>query len=150
MGLLLIDKAGSQITLANVMDINETHPTKLQVIKTTGVDSDIVQLFGASNRSLTFKGITQTLDEKVFLQNAMNDTGSIAFSSEIGLIDYRTGTVTIEADFDSNDFDPNDFNCGQTFPGYAGINVFFYGLTFKDLGNRPMERAYQFNVIEVK
>ena len=149
MGLIITDNNGSQLTLMNVSDISETHPTKMQILKTTGMDSDVVQKLGASNRTITFKGITNSLTEKVFLQNVNNNTGSIAFSSEIGLISLQTGTVTLPADFDSNDFNCSDFNCGAVYPGFVGINVLFYGLKFVDLGGRPMERAYEFNTIEV-
>ena len=150
MSLTVTDSTGSSCTTLNVIEISEVHPTKSVIIETTGIDYDVVQMFGASNRTFNFKGVTRTLDEKVFLQNAMNNTGSISFTSDIGLIQFITGPQTIEADFDSADFDSDDFNTGETKSGSASVQVYFHDLEFKDLGSRPLERLYKFTAVEIK
>lgn len=155
MGLIIVNYAGQALENLNVSDIRGNNPTKNAIIQLPGLDKDSVQNFGKSNRKFTITGIINALDSKVFLMGMMNNTGSIYFeyTNDVHLIElysYIT-SVRVGGDFDSTDFYFEDFYTGDApiTEKIDAVNVFYYNLEFRDLGNRPLERAYKFDAIEV-
>lgn len=145
MGLIIRDYTGSILTITDVSLINNVCGTKSLTLKTNGHDSDIIQMFGRKSRRFEFGGITNSSSEQTFLENILNNTGSLVFDPEIHLITFESGH------FYEGDFYYVDFYTGFDSYDYymAYTTVFFYDLEWKDLGLRPAERGFILKAIEV-
>ena len=127
-GIILRDKIGTTFT-GRIDDLTTGQSTKAVVIKQPGLDSDIVQKMGASNKTFTLKGYVTNYDPQtvagdssvVFLNNANNNTGSIYFHSDALALDLIPTTI-----------------------------VLIHNLQWKDAGNRPMERTFTLELVEIK
>ena len=127
-GVILRDKVGTMFT-GRIDDLTTGQSTKTVVIKQPGLDSDIVQKMGASNKTFVVKGYVTVYDpltvmgdtSTTFLNNANNNTGSIYFHSDALQLDLIPTTV-----------------------------ILMHNLQWKDAGNRPMERSFTLEVVEIK
>jgi len=127
-GVILRDKIGTTFT-GRIDDLTTSQTTKATVIKMPGVDSDVVQKMGASNKTFMLKGYVTQQDpltivgdtSVVFLNNAVNYTGSLYFHSDALALDLIPTTV-----------------------------VFLENLQWKDSGTRPMERSFTLSLVEIK
>ncbi len=148
MSLTITNAAGSTLTTLNIQGIHQVNPTKFVVIPLGGTDKDEVQKFGKQNRIVQLKGCASALDQKVFLENLIGNTGSIKYESDPGLIFWSQSYGL--GDFDPNDFFYEDFfvYTGETM--YYDLPVYFRSLNWHEIGARPMEREFTLEVVEIK
>ena len=128
-GVILRNAIGYTFT-GRIDDLTTSQTTKAAVIKLPGIDKDVVQKMGASNKTFSLKGyvtvrdpltITSSESSVTFLNNAVNYTGSVYFHSDALAMDLIPVTV-----------------------------VLLTNLQWKDAGNRPMERTFTLDLVEIK
>ena len=149
MGLILTNQDGSILSTLNITGLQQKNPTKTAVIELGGADKDAIQNFGKKNRTFSFTGVTQSSDEQIYLENLIGLTGSINFESYMNLINFSTEIIAVPGDFDEVDFDSTDFFTGTDYEVRSGSSVYFYSLNWKDVGNRPSERIFTLEAIEL-
>ena len=125
MGTILVNNAGSATFAGKVTDITVQSDTKNAVIRTYGADKDVVQKMGLANRVFTVEGFVTSSADVIFLNNALNFTGSIYYSSS-ALNMELIGTAN------------------------AYVYVLYRKLIWKDEGATPMMRTFSLELIEVK
>ncbi len=96
---------------------------------------------GKKNRTFTFKGIVVNVVELTFIENLLNQTGSVVFTSN---------SIRSDADFSPEDFFEEDFET-HGFDTYImfSSNVFFHDLGWKDSGLRPLEKEFVLSAMEL-
>jgi hypothetical protein len=119
MGIVLRNTT-SLFTEGIVNNITTKRATKTSVIPLPGCDSDVVQKMGKNLIEFTLKGIVTGSSAIVFLEDAVNGTGSFYFSST------SLGIVLIQKTV-----------------------VHFTELQWTDAGNRPLERAFTLKFTEI-
>jgi hypothetical protein len=138
------DNSGNAVTSIVVNNISTKNPVKIAITNLAGADKDTVQFFGSGNKDFTIRGITQSLDERIFLESLIGNTGSIKYNSI-----YMIGAPT-PGDFRSSDFYFEDFLVETPIDSVFLHSVYFADLNWTDSSERVMERGFNLSVIEVK
>ena len=146
--MTITNEAGTSLTTLNIRGIQQVNPTKLVVIPLGAADKDAIQNFGLRNRVISLRGCACGLDEGVFLENLVGNTGSIGFTSDPGLIMWKTAYGL--GDFNQDDFYFEDFFVYSGVTVYDNISVYFKSLNWRDAGSRPMEREFTMEVVEIR
>lgn len=120
MSIVLNNYQGTSFSQGIISEISVKNSTKTSVISLPGVDKDVIQKFGKRIREFTLSGIVTGSTGVSFLEGANNYTGSFYFSSS------AMNQVLISTTL-----------------------VFFNDLQWKDSGNRPMERKFQIELLEI-
>ena len=107
-----------------VTDIVLIQDTKSALIKIYGSDANVVQKMGKNNRVFTIEGFVTGSSQVDFLNNALNYTGSIYYSSSSLHMDL-IGTATV------------------------GVKSYFKNLTWQDDGKNPMIRQFSLDLVEI-
>ena len=107
-----------------VTDIVLIQDTKSALIKIYGSDANIVQKMGKNNRVFTVEGFVTGSTQVDYLNNALNYTGSIYYSSS-SLRMEMIGTAA------------------------AGVKTYFKNLVWQDDGKNPMIRQFSLDLVEI-
>ena len=111
-----------------------------------GADEDNFQFFGSKLRQYNFHGYVTSYDEVAFLESLLNETGSINFTSEVGLLGAPTPAHFHPTYFQSPDF----LTTGSVAnPLINNVQVFYRDLTWNDIGIKPGQREFTLETIEI-
>ena len=102
-----------------IQEIIVKRETKTSIQKMPGADKNLIQKMGLSNRIFTIRGWVPNSDGWGALETAVNNTGSILYTSNA---------------------------LGQPI---NNVLVLFYDLEFRDIGTRPLERSFTINAVEI-
>ena len=121
MGITLIDSDGDSFDGGKIDSITTKLSTKTTALDLPSADKDVVMKFGKRNREFTCKGYVTGSAGVTFLEDALNETGSLSFVSE------AMGNQTI----------------------ISAVTVFYQNLQWIDRGDRPMERFFTIECVEI-
>ena len=143
--ILFYNYLGNSGSFTSVSRIASRFATKTSLTDLAGADKDAVHFFGKKLREYLFNGIVTTYDESIFLETLLNNTGSVNFTSEVGILGAPT-----YGHFHPDDFYYEDFlTTGSPAGPLINTQVFYKNLTWKDSGARALEREFRLEAVEV-
>ena len=148
--MIITNQSGNMLGITS-WQIIEVCDTKFVVVPTAGADKDVVQPMGRRNREYNIVGIVKTTAEEVFMMNLRGLTGSIAFSSQMDMIDASMVSTSIATpgDFLVGDYNSNDFFTGTPSYSKSYVPVLFKNVSWNFKAKRPFDTQFILKIVEI-
>jgi hypothetical protein len=102
-----------------INDITESLQIRLAIHDLPGAQKDLLQTLGAKNKKFTIKGTIFSTYALYWIDNVVNQTGSLTYQTDNGVLFVPT------------------------------VTLYFYNYRMQDRANRPMERDFELEAIQV-
>ena len=143
-----MDFAGNIFTQGKINDIIVQNNTKTSVTKVWGINGDMIQSFGYSNRLFTLEGFVTSKEGVLFLNGALNYTGSLYYSSStINMELIGSSNITLNAVW-LNGIWVNGIWNTDSVNSFDPVPVYFQKLRWRDDGKNPMIRQFSLDLVE--